>query len=676
MSGVYSNCTGDNSTKNRCKARIDLFNHLMINTNLKDFLYDETGVIPSNTNFDSQLVFDRHIPISGNTTTTGTTTTETPNTTPVDLVPANPIGIRIPTNFANQLNKNSRSYYTTNDKAITFEIAKVYTNSESIKIYKAIYNSICNSNSCRAGIGSKIIFDQYGNIELDVNNNKGASGSEWFANDRLNNSLKTEVDGTNFTSNSLDTNSYAIEYANIGIWDVSIKFLMNQAGTFIIYTPFKKEKLTTSTPPANIQYYLLVNPVHRPEFQKFYRLLLEIKNPSQNVNRDISSDPTGGYMNPTEVTPLCGNDGTETCAPVSGTDAPLKFTIESYTHIMARYCNAFKIKSHPLPNGRKSEIYMDPVCSLALNPETADIAFILGQNYTQECLSYDFWAKERARTDSVSLQDCKNGQEALRVHIPGWEMGTITDATPRWACKTHVSQTHPTAIKWLDAVAGQFRNNSDSFINVLANSYINRDGTNFVDTNNQHNINYTLNGSNLIPMCKQLRGGNVVICSTTMEFNGDADVSNNEINFINACNGEGTDTPPSGSTIAKILTFGVSIPDENNLIDSYAAELIPIFEGGTGKITAEPELKNSRDIAAIKNNVISGRPITIREVTEPTVFTLQVKSSGTTPTTATENITIPTINNKLPEEEGWFSSTVLLFILAAVIIAAFFLFKR
>ena len=129
----------------------------------------------------------------------------------------------------------------------------------------------------------------------------------------------------------------------------------------------------------------------------------------------------------------------------------------------------------------------------------------------------------------------------------------------------------------------------------------------------------------------------------------------NEINFINACNGHGTGTSATDS-VPKIFTFAVSLPEGEALKNSYAAQLLPIFEGGTGTISASPQLSNETDLAVLSNSVLSGRIINIRTVSQKTTFTLTVTSrSG--PSTAltnsvTEQVVIPKINNILPPESN------------------------
>jgi hypothetical protein len=296
-----------------------------------------------------------------------------------------------------------------------------------------------------------------------------------------------------------------------------------------------------------------------------------------------------------------------------------------------------------------------------MNPQMAELSFILGQNYTQECLSYDYWALESAASDPPASEDAAKtrslkGQADLKAISPGWAQSTITNATPRWACKTHVTNPGDTALSWLEKVSKNFTLGSTSFINVLARSYVQKDGTVFLTVGNTSSINYipTIPPSRLIiepPICNNLQGQDLVICNSKIEFNGDAEVSNSEINFLNACNGHGTGTPETGGN-PKIFAFAVSLPEDEQLTNSIAATLLPIFEGGRATIEANPPLTNERDVAAISNSIISGNIIRIRTISQRTTFVLRVTGDreGAPNNETSEQLIVPQINNTLPPE--------------------------
>jgi hypothetical protein len=644
-----------------------------------------------------------------------------------------PKRMHIPTNTITRLNL-PRNNYTTQGKIISFEIVKEYSDAESDKIFRAIQRSECNSNSCRAGKGSDIVFDKHGNIMLKWMAPSGLFETEIIKNNNLSEDLKNEIDSKDF-STSLDNETDAKEYIDEGIWDVSSKYFMNHAGTYIIYTPFKKSLIknhrdgfgtgATATksaaqrgtdaanringpaptgiplaqyitdnknpsnftlsmakayakyraetaPPSGLKYYLLYNPIHSLEFQIVYRLLTEINNPNVGssttsgtttttvtttgtgptiTDRTVFADKDRGYMESaiSDITKL----------PLDSSTLTTRYTmnIPSYINIISRYCNAFKIKGHPLPNRKDSEIFLDPVCSVAMNPQMAELSFILGQNYTQECLSYDYWALESAPSDPPVSEDAAKtrslkGQADLKAISPGWAQSTITNSTPRWACKTHVTNPGDTALSWLEKVSKNFTEGSTSFINVLARSYAQKDGSVFLTPGNTSAINYI--PSRLIiepPKCNNLQGQDLVICNSKIEFNGDAEVSNSELNFVNACNGHGTDTPAAGGH-PKIFAFAVSLPEDEQLTNSVAATLLPIFEGGRATIEANPPLTNERDVAAISNSIISGNIIKIRTISQRTTFVLRVTGDreGTPNNETSEQLIVPQINNTLPPE--------------------------
>jgi hypothetical protein len=287
----------------------------------------------------------------------------------------------------------------------------------------------------------------------------------------------------------------------------------------------------------------------------------------------------------------------------------------------------------------------------------AELSFILGQNYTQECLSYDYWALEGSAPASEEAAKTRSlkGQADLKAISPGWAQSTITASTPRWACKTHVTNPGDTALSWLEKVSKNFTSGSTSFINVLARSYAQKDGNVFLTAGNTAAINYIpTNPSRLIiepPICNNLQGQDLVICNSKIEFNGDAEVSNSEINFVNACNGHGTGTSETGGH-PKIFAFAVSLPEDEQLTNSVAATLLPIFEGGRAIIEANPPLTNERDVAAISNSIISGNIIKIRTISQRTTFVLTVTGDreGTPNNETSERLIIPQIKNTLPPE--------------------------
>jgi hypothetical protein len=198
---------------------------------------------------------------------------------------------------------------------------------------------------------------------------------------------------------------------------------------------------------------------------------------------------------------------------------------------------------------------------------------------------------------------------------------------------------------WLREISLNLAPNSSSFINVLANAYVNSFDTSYVTTPTP--INYVDGVDVPPPTCKTLPGQNVVLCNTTMNFEADAQISTSEFTFINACNGAGTDTSGSGNP-PKIFTFSVSHPPGGSTIpfSGYAAQIIPIFEGGTATITADPPLTDAIDIAAIGGTIVSGATIDIRSIPSETVFELTVSNAAGL--TDFEDVTVPAINNTIP----------------------------
>jgi hypothetical protein len=618
----YSTCGEYNlNTRdiNNCKARIDLFNHLRFNPDLKKFIINDEIISNLLPDYDSEIIYD-------------------PET-------QEPTSIKIPTNNAGSLMMKPRTAYTTNNSTITFNIIKKYTLEESENIYKVIYNENqnCYSNFCRAGNGSDIIFDDDGNLKLDINGD--GLNTVIYYNPNLDNWKKIEIKDKKTKNNSLDAESTAYNWIAGDIWDISQKFFMNHAGTFIVYTPFKKEKLTNRTPPQSIVYYLLSNPIHTYDFAKFYMLLSEIKKPSEDFDRKIYYTTNYGYMESTEEVQLWGNNSLQESANT--------FRIPSYKTIISKYCNAFKIETSYLHNLNriKSQIYLDPVCSIAIDKNTSELSFTLGKNYTQECLSYDFWKKDTSITDDEKLEDYKAGIKDLNYR-PGLIEGTVTDTTPRWGCINHVSTSQQeTALTWLQIVSKHFTENSSSFFNVLANSYINTSNNLFVDEQNQQSINFEFNKKINPPDCNLLKTPDTIICSSIIETGSNINFEGNIFNFKTAC---GLNQPESPNTDPNTDPDPDPNPDPNPnpdpdpntnpntnptppqevfpniltfkyLYNDYL-KLIVSVEHGTGLITATPPLTDLQDIEELKKVITSNKIITIMHpISQDTTFKLTVK---------------------------------------------------
>ena len=261
-------------------------------------------------------------------------------------------------------------------------------------------------------------------------------------------------------------------------------------------------------------YYLLKNPIHTREFDKFYRFLTEIKTPSLSLDSDrtIFTDSINhGYLN-SETTTVYSNER----------DKTRRFTVPPYSAIMGKYCNAFKLNAEPLNNGLASEIYLDPVCSMALEKLTGEISFILGKNYTQECLTYDYWRTNKSVTDYQIVEESKAAQTILRTQT-GLQSGIVDANTPQWPCENQAQTALITPLEWLRTVSKNLNRDSDSFINTLANSYINKHGKQFVTMEQRINWDNTVpNADNDIqpPHCAQLPGRNIILCQQIFDIGG------------------------------------------------------------------------------------------------------------------------------------------------------------
>jgi len=641
MEQRYSNCpSGSQDLINSCKAKKDLYYLLSTNLDLKLIVSPVWTNIPSGVGNDSAvIVSDFDILGSG-------------ESSQCDIVQNNCIRdafigkyMRIATNNSHSLELSDRTNYSATDKSIDIPIVQKYSEEDSIEIYTALFNTLCNRASCRAGKGNNIIFEPDGNLAI-----KKVSGAV----KRIpNTTLGTEdlqifnIKSLDFDIDSLSASNDAGLYqtARVGVLDISQQFFMSHNGKYIVYTPKKvgntPSRATPATGSMSMQsytaagrpiYYLLYNPIHSHDFSRFYRLLLEANSPPTTVNRTIYSDDYGGYSKNTALV-------------VTGKTSLEQMNIQPFRILMARYCNAFKIKSNFMSNGRKSEIYLDPVCSLALDEETAQLCSILGKNYTQECLTYDYWAKTTASTSSQI--DLDNGSNGISILL---DSPLVTALSHTWACDTHTSSEEKTVVKWLKR-SGILGNSSYSFINSMANAVAQDFGKSWVENTNRVPINYVLGDDNKIQLaaCAPISVGDITICSQVMNFTGDADLDENEFNFVNACGGGVT---PNTAGPPVIVSFTYGFGDTPDLLeDHYALVLLPIFTGGTGQITTIPEsaLPIFTDRSAI-SSVTSGKEIFISKINPRPETTFQLKvTNAADQSFVISTIKVPLITNNLTE---------------------------
>ena len=537
--------------KKKCKARQDLFYDLFYDKDLQNFIINDNNdekINPDKDEWDSQT-FQKNKKYC----------------------------IKIPTNTTHSLNVMPRTTYNNNLTAIVFNIVQEYTQEESEFIYKAINNPDCsNPKYCQDAIGNNIIFDENGNLKLRVPNDDSVSSSDFqekvILNKKLKNDNLKDISSKNFFSDSLYSKSNAYRYIGNDIWGLCKKFFMSTSGRYIIYTPLKKDELIKKQPPPAIVYYLLKNPIHTKEFDKFYRLLTEANSPNNDPSGDdrtiFTDENNGGYLR-SETTIIYQNDA-----------ATIKrgFAIPSYVDIMGKYCNAFKFNSNPLPNGLASEIYLDPVCSMALDITGGEICFYLGKNFTHECLSYDYWREPNSATEPEMNSDSIKAQGVLRQQT-GITTGMQDERAPQWPCENHTQSGLITVLDFLRTVQRSLQISSDSFIITLAHSYLAKYGHGHLEGQaNRINWDVTLaDADNNIdpPSCDALPSTNINLCTNIIEVSGS--VTNSDFSKLqNAC----------GGTTYNIYNGELENPDED--VDEGSGE---DEEEGEGEDSVDGELE-------------------------------------------------------------------------------------
>lgn len=323
---------------------------------------------------------------------------------------------------------------------INFLILKKYTERES----KLISTALGGGTGIELATNANFAFDNQGNISVQdedglenviVYNPIIPEGSR----------SKTDHDVVEEYDHTLESKYGAYTASNgNNVYIISNKITMSPNLRYILYTK-------DNTPSITSIYYLLYNPIHRKPFQIYYRSLLEYEGNWAPDGKLYDAGTSKGYQK-----------NTVQALPSENGGAPK--TAQSFKKIMGKYCNAIKIGGTNMNNGMEGEHYADPVCNLALSEQDAKIAFITGENRTQASLGYKFWANEGG--------DAADGKAGYKQALDIFS-ALPQDNTLFWPCENQRSGTASNPYNFLRVQANLIAKNSDSFINVLTNAYVN-----------------------------------------------------------------------------------------------------------------------------------------------------------------------------------------------------------
>ncbi len=402
--------------------------------------------------------------------------------------------ISLPTTAANGTNQPKKKLNAKND-VINFFAIKRYSPEES----RTIYDALSNSMSSGKGTGRDIVFDKNGNFACwDGETNKILRNPIIPPNMHSEAHLAAGVKGTGETNNTLfNTHNKFIVGTNIYFYNE--KMIVNPKLTYIILT-------RDDVPSENSVYYLVYNPMHRKKFQEYYTHLISYDDGIWRGNKLLKAT-NRGYQSKDVTTVPSARGG-------PGLNAP------SYINVAARYCNALKIGGDALPNGRPAEHYADPTCNFILEKDNADLALIMGKNYTQSNLVYDRFAAIK----STEAEAKKNYERSKGIFLTGPGNSQL-----HWPCKDSHPKDQETSLSFAEKEQLLWEN-SKSFVNVLGNAYVNNFGSALANENNALNIGGE--NFNKSPGCKA-RALNITSCTNVVEIAGDAE--GNDISMQAAC---------------------------------------------------------------------------------------------------------------------------------------------
>jgi hypothetical protein len=440
--------------------------------------------------------------------------------------------ISLPTTTKSGVNEDKAKLNSVNDQ-INFFSVKRYTPEESKVIYEALSSSMFSGK----GNGQNIIFDEYGNFA--------------YWNGEINKILHNPIVPRSATIDNVlvasdESNTLYKKYNNFftgtNIYYYNSKMIANPQMTYLILT---KDKV----PSEDSVYYLVYNPIHRSKFREYYSHLLGYEGIWEG-SKLIKPGAVGAFQNNQISTVPSANGGQVKTAP-------------SYKKTLARYCNAIKIGGDTLPNGKRAEHYADPTCNFAMDKNEADFSLISGQNFTQSNLAYDRYTPING-TDSEGKARFLSSKKIL-MRQPG-------NNELHWPCKAEWDKNLRTSIEYADYV-GLFGARSKSFINLLANAYLNK-----IDIGGKNALNIGGENFNEAPMCPR-RSVAITSCVNHVDIAGNA--KGNDISMQTACgaNQDPFKTTETGGGQQTVFGEPEKTPDNTMLYITIAVLLLLVIIG-------------------------------------------------------------------------------------------------
>jgi len=232
------------------------------------------------------------------------------------------------------------------------------------------------------------------------------------------------------------------------LFAMSSRIVMNKALTYILYTP-------DITPSETSQYYLLYNPIHGEEFKRFYQSILQAKKTEETGTRYTSSWGNGNAY------PVDRIRAYDRSGCLSSIDVP------SYTRIIARYCNAFKIPGFVATQSASEMIhYADPLCPIMMGTVSSIFHFALGHNMAHESLRRSYY--RISRTDTY-----EQGYRQFMMAVDALTGGQHPSTSMSWACDNHNISTPKKDIQDYMSDIGMFGQNNTSFVQIMGHAIVN-----------------------------------------------------------------------------------------------------------------------------------------------------------------------------------------------------------
>ena len=397
--------------------------------------------------------------------------------------------ISLPTTSSSGLTA-SKSRLNAKDDNINFFAIKRYNPEESKIIYEALYQSMRSGK----GTGESIIFDEYGHFAY-WNGGEGDEANTILPNPIIPRGKAGSAEKRSSVLLASDASNCLAEtqkdfLSSTNIYYYNEKMIANPQMTYFILT-------RDTVPSMNSVYYLVYNPIHRKKFQEYYTHLLGFEG-VWNGSKLTKPGSSGGFQKKGVV-----------MVP-SGKKAP------SFGQTIARYCNAIKIGSDSLQNGKAAEHYADPTCNFTLGSTDADFSLLTGKNFTQSNLVYSRYAPINGTDDDAKARFISN--KSILMGAPG-------NNQLHWPCEAEWDKVLRTPFEFAKN-SGLYGNNSNSFVNVLGNAYLNNinRGTNALNVRGED--------FNKAPSCPT-RNLTITTCVNHVDIAGNA--KGNNIAMQSAC---------------------------------------------------------------------------------------------------------------------------------------------